>query len=267
MAVCLPGRPRAGGEWMSRRKLIAANWKMQKSIGGARAFAERLRSALDGPLACDLAVFPPFLALPATADALRGTPVAVGAQDIFWEKTGAYTGEVSGEMVVEAGGTCVIVGHSERRHVIGETDEIVAKKLGAAIGSGLMPVLCVGEQIAEREAGEAETVIRRQLDSAFAGVGREDAGRIVVAYEPVWAIGTGKTATPGDAVAIHVFIRKHVSGRFGPQIADRLLILYGGSVKPENAESLLREPEIDGALVGGASLEVDSFLRIADAVR
>ena len=252
---------------MSRRKLIAANWKMQMSIAGAAAFAGALRSRLGGPLACDLAVFPPFLALPVTAAALRGVPVAVGAQDLFWEKTGAYTGEISGEMVIEAGGTHVIVGHSERRHVIGETDDVVAKKLACALAAGLAPVLCVGEKLDERESGEAESVVDRQLASALAGLGPSDVGRIVVAYEPVWAIGTGRTATPSDAVAIHVVIRRDVSDRFGAETARVLRILYGGSVKPENAVILLQEAEIDGALVGGASLDVDSFLRIAGAVR
>ncbi|MBP2680566.1 MAG: TpiA [Candidatus Krumholzibacteriota bacterium] len=252
---------------MSRRKLIAANWKMQMSIGAATAFAGTLRSRLAGAPPCDLAVFPPFVALPATAAALKGAPVAVGAQDLFWEKTGAYTGEISGEMVKEAGGTHVIVGHSERRHVIGESDEIVAKKLAAALAAGLSVVLCVGEKIDEREAGQAETVVVRQLAAALAGLSPSDTDRIVVAYEPVWAIGTGKTATPSDAVAMHAVIRRDVSGRFGAETAQRLRILYGGSVKPDNAEALLREAEIDGALVGGASLEVDSFLRIAGAVR
>ena len=252
---------------MERRKLIAANWKMQMSIGGATAFAAALRSRLTGPPGCDLALFPPFLALPATAAALRGAPVAVGAQDLFWEKTGAYTGEISGEMVIEAGGTHVIVGHSERRHVIGESDGIVARKLAAALAAGLAPVLCVGEKIDERESGDAETVVKRQLSAALAGLGPPDVDRIVVAYEPVWAIGTGKTATPADAVAMHAVIRKDVSGRFGVEAAQRLRILYGGSVKPDNAGTLLREAEIDGALVGGASLDVDSFLRIAGAVR
>jgi triosephosphate isomerase len=252
---------------MSRRKLIAANWKMQMSIGAAAAFAGILKTRIGGFNVCDLAVFPPFLALPATAGLLKATPVAVGAQDLFWERTGAYTGEISGEMVVEAGGTHVIVGHSERRHVIGETDEIVAKKLAAALAAALTPVLCVGEKLEERESGEAEKVVRRQLESAFAPLRSGDAGRIVIAYEPVWAIGTGKTATPGDAVAMHAVIREYVSRRFDAGTAARLRVLYGGSVKPDNAAALLGEAEIDGALVGGASLEADSFLRIAGVVR
>jgi triosephosphate isomerase len=240
---------------------------MQMTMEGATAFAERLKSRVRGSLACDLAVFPPFFAVPSTAKALEGTPVVVGVQDIFWERAGAFTGEVSGEMAIEAGATHVIVGHSERRHIIGEDNDVIAKKLAAALGVGLTPVLCVGEQLSEREEGRAEPVVARQLDSAFGAVSRSDAGRIVIAYEPVWAIGTGKTATPADAVAMHRFVRGRVSGRFDPSVAEELRILYGGSVKPSNAQSLLREPEIDGALVGGASLECDSFLQIADAVR
>lgn len=252
---------------MSRRKLIAANWKMQMTIRGAESFAERLKSSIGDGAGFDVAVFPPFLALPSTAKILEGTPIAVGAQDLFWETTGAYTGEVSAQMVLEAGGHWALVGHSERRHVIGETNEIVAKKLSAALGAGLKPVLCVGETIGEREAGRAERVVEEQLETAVAGLSQRQVEATVVAYEPVWAIGTGKTATPDDAVAMHRFVRDYFARRFGVETSQRLRILYGGSVKPDNARGLLREAEIDGALVGGASLEVDSFLRIADAVR
>lgn len=252
---------------MSRRKLIAANWKMQMTIRGATAFAERLKPSVTAGDPFDLAVFPPFIALPETARVLGGTPVGVGAQDLFWEKTGAYTGEISAEMVLEAGATFALVGHSERRHVIGETNDIVARKLKTALDAGLKPVLCVGETLDEREAGRAERVVEEQLDAAFAGLSRAQAERTVVAYEPVWAIGTGKTATPADAVAMHRFVRSFFAGRFGAGVSERLRILYGGSVKPENAAALLSEAEIDGALVGGASLQVDSFLRIADAAR
>ncbi len=252
---------------MSRRKLIAANWKMQSTIRDAKAFAERLKSCVKVDPGFDMTIFPPFLALPITAEILEGTSVAVGAQDVFWERKGAYTGEVSGEMVVEAGGTSVIIGHSERRHVIGETNEVVGKKLRAALDVGLTPVLCVGETIAERETGRAESVVEGQLDTAFAGLSLREVERIVVAYEPVWAIGTGRTATPEDAVAMHRFVRRYVGERLGTATSDRVRILYGGSVKPENAGTLLREAEIDGALVGGASLDVDSFLQIAHAVR
>jgi triosephosphate isomerase (TIM) len=252
---------------VSGKKLIAANWKMQKTIAGAKVFAEGLKSLVRTNDAYDMVVFPPFVALPVTAEILAGSPVAVGAQDIFWENDGAYTGEISAAMVIEAGGTHVIVGHSERRHVLGETNEIVGKKLRAAIRGGLTSVLCVGEKIADREAGRAEAVVKEQLDAALSGVPTDDAEGIVIAYEPVWAIGTGRTATPQDAVAMHRFIRDTMAGRFGSEAANRLRILYGGSVKPQNALRLLGEAEIDGALVGGASLEIDSFLQIAAAVR
>ncbi|UCG53070.1 MAG: triose-phosphate isomerase [Candidatus Latescibacterota bacterium] len=250
---------------MSRAKLVAANWKMQKSIAGARSFSERLVAGAADDVACEIVLFPPFFALPFAAEKLKGTSIAVGAQDLFWEKEGAYTGEISAGMIVEAGGTFVIVGHSERRHVIGETNEVIAKKLKAAIEAGLTPVFCVGEKISHREAGEAEQFVGEQLESALSQLSASDLERIIIAYEPVWAIGTGKTATPEDAVEMHRFIRGCLSSRFGSDLSERTRILYGGSVKPENAADLLREKEIDGALVGGASLDVDSFIEIASA--
>jgi triosephosphate isomerase len=251
---------------MSRKKLIAANWKMQKTIAGAGSFCDRLMSTAVNDMACDLALFPPFFALPSVAEKLEGSAIAVGAQDLFWEKEGAYTGEISADMIHEAGGTCVIVGHSERRHVIGESNEVVGRKLSAAIEAGISPVLCVGEKLSHREAGEAESFVREQLESAFASLSASDLDKLIIAYEPVWAIGTGKTATPQDAVEMHHFIRNYMSKRFDVEVAEKTRILYGGSVKPQNAEGLLHEEEIDGALVGGASLELDSFLGIADAV-
>lgn len=253
------------GRSSRRRKLVAANWKMQMTIRGAREFAERLESSPAAAERVDLVVFPPFLALPATAEILRGTRIGVGAQDLFWETAGAYTGEVSAAMILEAGGTYALVGHSERRHVIGETNEVVAKKLKAALDGGLAALLCVGETLEDRERGRAQSVVEEQLESALTGLDPEQAKKIAVAYEPVWAIGTGKTATPADAVAMHRFVRDCFTERFGGGISERLRVLYGGSVKPENAGALLGEDEIDGALVGGASLDPDSFLRIAGA--
>ncbi len=250
---------------ISRKKLIAANWKMQKTIAGAVSFCDRLASAGADDLTCDLALFPPFFALPSVAAKLEGSRIAVGAQDLFWEKEGAYTGEISADMIHEAGGTCVIVGHSERRHVIGETNEAVGKKLSAAIDAGLTAVLCVGEKLSHREGGEAVSFVDAQLESAFVMRTASDLDRLIIAYEPVWAIGTGKTATPQDAVEMHRFIRHYIAKRFNAEAAEKMRILYGGSVKPENAQGLLREEEIDGALVGGASLELDSFLGIARA--
>jgi triosephosphate isomerase len=230
-----------------RRKLVAANWKMNKTIGEAEAFAAELAGSLDAARGCDLLVIPPYLSLPAVVRALDGTGVAVGAQDLSWEHSGAFTGEVSGAMIADVGASFVLAGHSERRHVIGEDDAIVARKLRAALDAGLTPILCVGEQIDEREAGRHEDVVAGQLSAALDGWSEDDVGKIVVAYEPVWAIGTGKTATPEDAETMHAFIRGHV-------------------VKPENAGSLLGRDEIDGALVGGASLQVASFIGIAAAV-
>jgi triosephosphate isomerase len=190
----------------------------------------------------------------------------VGAQDLFWEANGAFTGEISAGMIESAGATYVLVGHSERRHVIGEDNDIVARKLLAALQSSLTPILCVGEKIEHRDAGEHQAYVRVQLETAFSGVSEEAAARVVIAYEPVWAIGTGKTATPGDAVAMHGFIRGWVRENLRGDLAGRLRIQYGGSVKPDNAATLLGEEEIDGALIGGASLEADSFLAIAAAV-
>ncbi|UCH83098.1 MAG: triose-phosphate isomerase, partial [Candidatus Latescibacterota bacterium] len=177
----------------------------------------------------------------------------------------AYTGEISADMIHEAGGTLVIIGHSERRHVLGESNDVIADKLSAAIASGLVPVLCVGEKLEHREAGKAESYVEEQLSSALKGLSASDLDKTIIAYEPVWAIGTGKTATPEDAVEMHRFIRRFVTRQFGSELAQTMRILYGGSVKPENAAGLLGEEEIDGALVGGASLELDSFLGIARA--
>ncbi|NIO00881.1 MAG: triose-phosphate isomerase [Candidatus Latescibacteria bacterium] len=251
---------------MPRRKLIAANWKMNKTISEAVSFVERLKSSPAPQPGCDLLIFPPFIAIPAVARLLGDTGVAVGAQDIFWENEGAFTGEISGPMIRDAGAEYALIGHSERRHVFGENDETVARKLMATFASGLRPILCVGETLEEREAGEAESTVEKQLRSALSALSRENVKRLVIAYEPVWAIGTGRTATPDDAEQMHAFIRRFVRGVFGDPIAGELIIQYGGSVKPDNAASLLEMEEIDGALVGGASLDADSFLAIAGAI-
>lgn len=248
---------------MRRRKLIAANWKMNKRVSEAVAFAEALRPLIAGGSGCDLLVFPSFFCVRPLADALAGSGVAVGAQDLFWEKDGAYTGEVSVAMLRDAGANHVLVGHSERRHVIGETDAVVARKLHAALDGGLTPVLCVGETLPEREAGRRQDVVARQLTAAFAGRPAGDAARTVIAYEPVWAIGTGKNATPDDADAMHRAIRAWLRERFDGKTADGIRIQYGGSAKPENAADLLARDEIDGLLVGGASLDARSFAAIA----
>ena len=247
-----------------RRKLFAANWKMNKTVAEATAFARALRRQCV-PAGVDLLVIPPYLSLPAVADVLAGSGVAVGAQDLSWEQSGAFTGEVSGAMIADAGATHVLVGHSERRHVMGESDDIVRRKLTAALKAGLTPILCVGETIESREAGNHESVVTGQIDAALDGRDRADMKRVVVAYEPVWAIGTGRTATPEDAEEMHRCIRGRVRNGFGEDIAEALRIQYGGSVKPGNAASLLELADIDGALIGGASLEMESFLAIAQA--
>jgi triosephosphate isomerase len=251
---------------MARKKLIAANWKMNKTIAEARQFVEAMKPRLAEVAGCDLLLFPPFMAIPRTVGLLDDTDVAVGAQDLFWEASGAYTGEISSGMLTDVGATYVLVGHSERRHVIGEDNDVVARKLKAALVSDLTPVLCVGEQIEQRESGEHESYVLEQLETGLGTLPVEEMTRVVIAYEPVWAIGTGKTATPADAVAMHAFIRDWVRDKFRGDVAGRLRIQYGGSVKPDNAASLMSEEEIDGALIGGASLDVESFLAIASAV-
>jgi triosephosphate isomerase len=240
---------------------------MNKTISEAVSFASELRAVLPSLTDSDLVVLPAFPALRPLADALAGTPVAVGAQDLHWEADGAFTGEVSAAMLRDAGATVVLVGHSERRHVLGETNEVVARKYAAALGSGLTPILCVGETLSEREAGRALPVVEAQLAAALGGVTAAGAARTVVAYEPVWAIGTGRTATPDDATAMHRAIRGWLRARFGDGVAAGLRIQYGGSVKPLNAAGLLSREEIDGLLVGGASLDAASFVEIARAAR
>jgi triosephosphate isomerase len=249
---------------MSRRKLIAANWKMNKTVAEATAFVPALRAAVARLAGIDLAIFPSFFCVRALADALAGTSVAVGAQDLHWEPNGAFTGEVSGAMLTDAGATMVIVGHSERRHVMGESDEIVARKLAAALRARLAPILCVGELLSERDAGNEKAVVERQLASAFQGVAEEMAARVVVAYEPVWAIGTGRTAQPDDAEAMHGAVRSWLSAHVGAE-AVSMRILYGGSVNAGNAAGLIARENVDGFLVGGASLDPASFVAIAEA--
>lgn len=245
-----------------RTLFIAGNWKMNLDGASARALAEGLRKELADLEGVRLAVAPPFLYIPAVVEALRGSNIAVAAQDCFHEPNGAFTGEVSVEMLVDAGCRLVICGHSERRHVIGEDDEVVARKVKAALEGGLEVILCVGELIEERQAGQTEEVLRRQVTAGLEPVAPADLDRMVIAYEPVWAIGTGRTATPQQAGEAHAFIRRLLAERYGSAAAQAVVIQYGGSVKPENAFDLMSQPEVDGALVGGASLKVDSFSAI-----
>ncbi len=244
-----------------RRKLIAGNWKMHKNVAEAVALVEELKSAVAGAPA-DALVAPPFTALAAVVGAARGSTVAVAAQNMHFEKEGAFTGEVSAAMLRDIGITHVILGHSERRQYFGETDEGVAKKTKVALASGLTPISCVGETFAEREAGRTMEVVGRELDAILDAVTADEAKRVVLAYEPVWAIGTGKVATPEQAQEVHAFIRSRIASRHGLPLADALRILYGGSVKPDNVKGLMALPDVDGALVGGASLKADSFLRL-----
>ena len=241
-------------------KVVAGNWKMHHGPAATRSFFTRLRVP-DEP-AVDVLVFPPSVSLAAAASAVDGwRQVGLGVQNIHWERSGAYTGEISAAMAVEAGAAFALIGHSERRHVFGETDEEVARKVTAARAAGLVPVVCVGETLDERRAGRVEEVILRQLDHALEADGVAD-GRLLIAYEPVWAIGTGETATPGDASAAHATLAARIHERLGARSESAVPILYGGSVKPDNAAELLAAPHVGGVLVGGASLDPESFSAI-----
>jgi triosephosphate isomerase len=250
-----------------RRPVIASNWKMYKTIAEAVDFVEKIKPVAEKAEHCEVVVAPPFTALAAAAKAAKGSKVAVAAQDLHWDKEGAHTGDVSPLMLLDAGCTHVIIGHSERRHDHGETDEQVNRKLKAALAAGLTPIVCVGETLAEREAGRTQEVLERQFQQGFAGLTPSEFSRIMIAYEPVWAIGTGRTATPEMAAGSHRQLRELVRQKFGEAEAKALRILYGGSVKPENIGGLMAQEEIDGALVGGASLKVDSFSAIVNYPR
>ena len=245
-----------------RKKLIAANWKMYKTPEQTQAFFRDFMPMVADHARDEIAVCVPYVDLFVAVEAARGSNVAIGAQDMHWEKEGAFTGEVSAGMLLAVGCTHVIIGHSERRQYFGETDDVVNLKLKAALEAGLTPIVCVGEVLEEREAGLTEDVLRRQCLRAFHAISAKKAARLVVAYEPVWAIGTGKTATPAMASDAHALIRGEAAKAFGNTFSENLRILYGGSVKPENAKALMAEAEIDGALVGGASLDPKSFSAI-----
>ena len=245
-----------------RRKVIAANWKMYKTPDQAREFFRDFLPLVAEHDRDEIVVCPPFLDIPAAVEAAKRSNVAIGAQDVHWEKEGAYTGEISTGMLLAAGVTHVIIGHSERRQYFGESDDVVNLKLKAALEAGLTPIVCVGEVLEEREAGLTEDVLRRQCLRAFHAISAKKAGKLVIAYEPVWAIGTGKTATPQMAADAHALIRVEAAKAFGEEHASNVRILYGGSVKPENVKALMAEKEIDGALVGNASLDPKSFASI-----
>jgi triosephosphate isomerase len=245
-----------------RKKLIAANWKMYKTPDQARDFFRDFLPLVNGHDRDEIVVCPNYLAIDVAVHAAKGSNVAIGAQNLHWEREGAFTGEICASMLVAVGVTHVIIGHSERRQYFGETDDTVNHKLKAALQAALIPIVCVGEVLEEREAGLTDDVLRRQCLRAFNKISAKKALTLVVAYEPVWAIGTGKTATPQIAADAHAIIRAEAAESFGQEFADGLRILYGGSVKPENAKSLMSETEIDGALVGGASLDPKSFADI-----
>ncbi|HXW60960.1 MAG TPA: triose-phosphate isomerase [Candidatus Acidoferrales bacterium] len=247
-----------------RRPVIAGNWKMYKTVPEARAFFQVFRPLVSSCQHCDIVVAPPFTALVAAVECARDSSIAIAAQNLYWERDGAFTGEISARMLADAGCRSVIIGHSERRQWFGETDQSVHRKVKAALGVGLTPIVCVGELLAERENNLTQAVLRRQFEGGLAALTPAEFSRILVAYEPVWAIGTGRTATPEIAAAAHGYLRELVAGRFTPALASALRILYGGSVKPENIHGLMAQDEIDGALVGGASLEPESFAAIVN---
>jgi triosephosphate isomerase len=244
-----------------RKPLMAGNWKMHKTAAETSAF---FQSFAPSSADVDVVICPPFVNLPAAIAAAQSGPVEIGAQDVFWLKEGAYTGEVSAPMLAAIGCRWVIVGHSERRQYFGETDDTVLKKAIAAVESGLKPIVCVGERLEEREAGATETVLDAQFTGGIAPLQPHQFAQLAIAYEPVWAIGTGKTATPEIAEAAHHFLRAAIRNRFGVEAAGACRILYGGSVKPDNTRALMAQPDIDGALVGGASLDPVSFAAIVN---
>ncbi len=245
-----------------RKKLIAANWKMYKTPEQTAAFFRDFLPMVSGHDRDEIVVCPPFIDLQVAVERASGSNVAIGAQNVHWEKEGAFTGEISAPMLTSLHVTHVIIGHSERRQYFNETDDTVNRKLKTALEYGLTPIVCVGEVLEEREAGLTEDVLRRQCVRAFNGISAKKAAKLVIAYEPVWAIGTGKTATPQMAADAHLVIRHEAGKTFGEEFAQNLRILYGGSVKPELCTPLMSESEIDGALVGGASLEPGSFAKI-----
>ncbi|HEY6127717.1 MAG TPA: triose-phosphate isomerase [Candidatus Acidoferrum sp.] len=248
----------------SRRRVMAGNWKMYKTQAETREFFAEFLPLIADAKHCDVVIAPPFTSIAAALEAAKGSKVAIAGQNNHWQKEGAFTGEVSPPMLVEAGCTYVIVGHSERRQYFGETDDIVGQKSRAALAVGLTPIVCLGENFTERETGKTEEILSQQFIGGPGALTPEEFSRILLAYEPVWAIGTGRTATPEIAAAAHRFLRRCVHDQFSADSAARVQILYGGSVKPANIRGLMAQEELDGALVGGASLEAKSFAEIVN---
>ena len=252
----MPNRP------TRRRPIIAANWKMNKTLEEARQFADNLLSRCPEPGPLEAVIAAPFTALSTLCGRLGETKFCLGAQDLFWESAGAYTGEISAAMLTDAGCTHVIVGHSERRQGFGETDAMVDRKVSAALQAGLQPIVCIGETLDERQAGQTFEVLERQLEASLASCTSDSVSRVIVGYEPLWAIGTGLSAAPHQAQEVHGHLRLALARRWGSEAAGAVRIQYGGSVNPDNIAALMAEADIDGALVGGASLEVDSFIQL-----
>jgi triosephosphate isomerase len=246
-----------------RTPLVVGNWKMHGTLATARELAQSIRDGLKRPRGVEVVVCPPFTALAAVADVLAGSAVGLGAQNCHWEEQGAFTGEIAPTMLAELGCRLVVLGHSERRHIFHEADEEINKKVAAALRNGLQPLLCVGETAEERSQGLTFTVVEGQLRGGWAGLSAEDIAKCLLAYEPVWAIGTGVNATPAQAAEVHGYLRGLVSELGSKELAPRIRILYGGSVKADNVAAITQEPDIDGALVGGASLQAASFIAIA----
>jgi triosephosphate isomerase len=245
-----------------RKPVMAGNWKMYKTAAETAAFFQKFLPMVAGATHAEVAICPPFVNLPAAVDAARGSAIEIGAQNLFWLNEGAYTGEVSAPMLAAIGCRWVIIGHSERRQYFGETNESVLKKTVAALAAGLKPIVCVGEHLEDRESGATEAVLSEQCSEGISRLTNEQFSRVVVAYEPVWAIGTGKTATPEMAADAHRCVRGQLAAKYGRDAAAACRILYGGSVKPDNIKGLMAQPEVDGALVGGASLDPSSFASI-----
>ncbi len=245
-----------------RKPFIAGNWKMYKTIPEALKFAKEFKETVKGSKAVDILLCVPFTILSSLSKELEKSNIMLGAQNMYFEKEGAFTGEISPVQLIDAGAKYVILGHSERRHVFGEKDDLINNKVHSALQNNLLPILCVGELIEERQSGKTEYVVKTQVNEGLKGVTKDDVLKITIAYEPVWAIGTGKTATAEDADNVHSYIRKIISDIYNKEISENLRIQYGGSVKAENIDSLMKKDNIDGALVGGASLKVDSFSRI-----
>ena len=250
---------------LDRRPLVAGNWKLHTTLEAARALAEGVAHGVAADAKAEVCVAPPFTALTTVRDAVAGSPVALAAQDTYWEDEGAFTGQVSASQLKDVGCTLVIVGHSERRQLFGDRDEDVRRKLGAVLRHGMTPIVCVGETLEQREAGQTLDHVLGQVDAALEGLDDEALARLVVAYEPIWAIGTGRTAQPQDAQEVHGAIRKRVGERASKMLAEGMRLLYGGSVKPGNARELMAQTDVDGALVGGASLDTEAFCAIVRA--